>query len=153
MEDKERKVHQKFWYALNESGWLIHHDKVIADHSYDNNTYKKDFLSAMYTSTVFAVVPNSLNINGHFGVSWLEVWYENQDDALYWKELEDMQHAICLAEKNLLLCEIPFCDSKSFHGTKQEIRWKINRNNKIRKKWKLDEIEKELGWGDRDDRV
>lgn len=144
MDERERLIHKKFWYALNESGWITHTEKVIADHSNDHDTFKKDFLSDMYTTTVFAVIPNSLNINGHFGISWLEAWYEYQDDALYWKELEDIQHAICLAEKNLLLCEIPFCDNKSFHGTKQEIRWKINRNNKLRKKWQLDEIEKEL---------
>lgn len=144
MNERERLMHKKFWYTLNESGWIIHHDKNIADHSNDHYTFKKDFLSDMYTTTVFAVVPDSLGINGHFGVSWLEAWYEYQDDALYWKELEDIQHAICLAEKNLLLCEIPFCDNKSFHGTKQEIRWKINRNNKLRKKWRLDELEKEL---------
>lgn len=143
MNERERLMHKKFWIALNESGWIIHTKKDIADHSNAHSTFKKDFLSDMYTTTVFAVVPNDLKINGHFGISWLEAWYEYQDDALYWRELEDIQHAICLAEKNLLLCEIPFCDSTSFHGTKQEIRWKINRNNKLRKKWRLDEIEKE----------
>lgn len=150
MAERERLIRKEFRYALNESGWLSHLDKDIAYFGDDYTTFKKDFLSDMHTSTVFAIVTNDLSMNGHFGVSWLEVWYENQDDALYWEELEDMCHAICLAEKNLLLCEIPFCDNKGFHGTKQEIRWKINRNNKLRKKWQLDEIEKELGWGNKE---
>lgn len=143
MNDQEKEMHRKLRLALWESGWLPvkSENKDIAFDSFDHSVYQKDFLSTRYTSTVFAVLPHELHINGHFGIAWCECYYEYQDRAL------SMKLAINLAEKNLLLCEIPFCDNKDFHGTKQEIRWKINRNNKIRKKWNLDEIEKSLGWG------
>lgn len=149
MNGKELEVNHKLKLMLWESGWLPANGNTEFGFSdSDYLTVKKDFLSKRYTSTAYAVVPDSLSINGHFGVSWVEVYYEYQDRALSWNDLEDMEHAIRLAEKNLLLCEIPFCDNKSFHGTKQEIRWKINKNNKIRKSLCLDEMEKIL-WGKR----
>lgn len=152
MNDKEYDMNRQLRLALWSSGW-IPVNKKDREICFDDNDYdvcKKDFLYKRYETTIFAVMPNKLDINGQFGISWVEGWYEYQERAFSWADLEDMQHAITLAEKNLLLCEIPFCDDTTFHGTPQEIRWKINRNKKVRKKWKLDELEEELGWRNRE---
>lgn len=122
--------------------WLCYDkDKISTTTEYDQ--YSAEFLGNSYSSTVVAIVstiPEHLNLDGHYGVLWLEAVYENErDGCLSWNDMEDMMCAIKNAEENLLMCGMPFTPGYCFHG-----RNKANmkrRNEKLRRLYNLEEKE------------
>ena len=141
MEKKFKYV--DFFHTLIANGWMPTHDEnyVVEE---ELSCFHLTLIAKSYDSKCIAHIaerPNSLMINGHYGVSWLSVEYEYQDRPLTYADLEDMMEAINCAEKNLLAIGIPFQDNKTFHGTQEEIEEKIKRNTELRKQWNIDEIE------------
>lgn len=123
--------------------WLCYdEDKLSTANEYTQ--YAADFLGNSYSSTVVAIIsnlPDHLNLDGHYGVLWLEAIYENErNGCLSYDDMEDMQSAIVVAEENLLRIGMPFTPDYRFHG-----RNKANnkrRNDKLRKMYHLEEKEK-----------
>lgn len=124
--------------------WLCYENDMLST-STDYTQYSAEFLGRSYSSTVVAIIstnPDHLNLDGHYGVLWLEAIYENErDGCLSYDDMEDMQSAISVAEENLLRIGMPFTPDYVFHS-----RNKANmkrRNDALRRKYKMDELEKQ----------
>ncbi len=131
-------------HILSGNGWEWLHSKNrrIGSTGDDYEQYKINILGDMYTSTVIAIVSQrkeDLELDGHYGVLWLEAIYESELPYTF-EAMEDMQHAIILAEENLLKIGMPFTDGYCFHG--KNIARKAQRNTKLRKEFNLEELEK-----------
>ena len=132
-------------YILCHNGWKwLRYDKDMISTTTEYDQYAAEFLGSAYSSTVVAIIstiPEHLNLDGHYGVLWLEAVYENErDGCLSWGDMEDMMCAIECAEENLLMCGMPFTPDYCFHG-----RNKANmkrRNEKLRRLYNLEEKEK-----------
>lgn len=122
---------------LSENGWEWDSD----DEREDCFVYKAKFLG-MYTTTISAFISsnsNHLHHFGNYGVLWLAGEYES--DLPYGaSDMEDMIHAIDLAEKNLLLIGMPFTPDYKFQSNNGNRR---RRNDKLRKMYGLEEKENE----------
>ena len=133
-------------YILSRNGWewLSYESEYLSttDTLYQ---YKAEFLGREYSSTVVALVaahPDHLNLDGHYGVMWLEAIYEcDRDGCLSYHDMEDMQRAIIYAEDNLLKIGMPFTPDYRFHG--KNAANKKRRNDKLRRLYNLAEIEQE----------
>lgn len=121
--------------------WLCYNkDKLSTTDEYTQ--YKATFLGNSYSSTIIAVIsdlPDHLQLDGHYGVLWLEAIYE-YDRAHSYDELADMQSAIIVAERNLLRIGMPFTKDYKFHG-KDAANMK-RRNEKLRRVYDLEEKER-----------
>ena len=141
MKDKFKYV--DFFHKLMANGWMPTYDEnYVVEEAL--SVYHLTLIAKSYESKCVAHIaerPNSIQISGRLGVSWIAVEYEYQDRPLTYSDLDDMMEAINCAEKNLLAIGIPFQDNKTFHGTQEEIEEKIKRNTELRKQWNLDEIE------------
>ena len=130
------------------NGWEWHHyntDWLIKmDDCEDYDQYTLDVLGHSYNSTVRAVVASHskhLIINGHYGVLWLDVAkYECDNCPHSMNDLTDMIKAIEYAEDNLLKIGMPFSPNYRFNGRNKAN--KKRRNNKLRKLYNLDELER-----------
>ena len=133
-------------YILSRNGWewLSYESEYLSttDTLYQ---YKAEFLGREYSSTVVALVaahPDHLNLDGHYGVMWLEAIYEcDRDGCLSYHDMKDMQQAIIYAEDNLLKIGMPFTPDYRFHG--KNAANKKRRNDKLRRLYNLAEIEQE----------
>lgn len=129
---------------LGKNGWELlapgSKETLIDDYS----AYRARFLGKNYTSTVYAIVSaykKDLELDGHYGVLWLEASYEYKQPAFTWNDLEDMEEAIRAAEENLLNIGMPFSKTYRFHG---EDKLKMeSRNEELRRLYNLDELEEE----------
>ena len=123
--------------------WLCY-DKDKLGTADEFTQYAADFLGNSYSSTVVAIIsdiPDHLNLNGHYGVLWLEAIYENiRNGCLSYEDMEDMQSAIVVAEENLLRIGMPFVPDYSFHGRNKAKNKR--RNEKLRRMYNLEEKEK-----------
>ncbi len=133
-------------HILCSNGWVwISYDKDFLSITDDLNQYKAEFLGRTYSSTVVALVssyPKNLKFDGHYGVLWLEAVYENERNNCYgFDDMEDMQCSIIKAEENLLKIGMPFAPDYCFHG--KNIANKKRRNDKLRRLYKLAELEAE----------
>lgn len=144
----ERKTVKKFnpLHILSSNGWKwIHYEKDLLSMADDLDQYKADFLGRWYSSTVVALVATNtdhLDLDGHYGVMWLEAVYENERDGCYsFGDMEDMQCAIIKAEENLLRIGMPFTPDYRFHG--KNVANKKRRNEKLRRIYQMEELEKE----------
>lgn len=105
--------------------------------------FKASFLGNNEVYTVVAVVSmykRDLDLDGHFGVLWLEVSNLENTSCFSVSDLEDMKEALSAAEENLLLIGMPFSSNYNFHGSDPEERARINTN--LRKYYDLDELER-----------
>lgn len=140
--DEKKRV--RFFNTLTQNGWMPIYDKEYkSEDTYA--VYEFTLIAKFYKSRCFAHIAesvDSINIGGHLGVGWVVVEYEYNDRPYGYNDLEDMKEAINCAEKNLLEIGMPFQDNKSFHGSEEEKAEKIKRNNELREKWELEEIEK-----------
>lgn len=136
----------RFFYTLTQNGWMPNYEEQYqGEETY--KVYELTLIGKNYDSRCFAHIAESaesLGVGGHLGVGWIVVEYEYNDRPYGYIDLEDMKEAINCAEKNLLAIGMPFQDNKGFHGTQAEIKEKIKLNTKLRKKWKLDEIEETM---------
>lgn len=129
---------------LGKNGWewvAPGSKEIILD---DYTTYKAVFLGKAYKSTIYAVVAQykkDLEVNGHYGIMWLEASFEYKQPAFTWNDLEDMEEALISAEDNLLCIGMPFCKTYRFHGNRKEIF--KTRNEVLRASYNLDELEEE----------
>jgi hypothetical protein len=133
-------------HILGHNGWeWLHYEKDMLSITTDYDQYKAVFLGGVYRSTVVAIVSTyrkHLELDGHYGVLWLEAVYENERDGCYSiDDMEDMIQAIINAEENLLTIGMPFTKDYQFHG--KNVANKIRRNNRLRRMYKLDEKEAE----------
>lgn len=133
------------WESLqafcSKSAWEWNQDRSIDDT--DHFQYFTANFLVEYNVTVTAVVSDnsdSINLDGHIGVLWLEAEWEN--DWLSYENLECMQYGIILAEENLLRNGVPFTADYKFHGNRA-YQHKLM-NERIRKQIGTDEIETEL---------
>lgn len=120
--------------------WLCY-DKDKLSEADEYTQYKATFLGRTYSSTIIAIIsdlPDHLQLDGHYGVLWLEAIYE-YDRAHTYDELADMQSAISIAEQNLLTIGMPFTKDYGFHS-KNAANMK-RRNEKLRRLYNLDELE------------
>ena len=133
-------------HILSRNGWewLSYESEYLSttDTLYQ---YKAEFLGREYSSTVVALIaahPDHLNLDGHYGVMWLEAIYEcDRDGCLSYHDMKDMQQAIIYAEDNLLKIGMPFTPDYRFHG--KNAANKKRRNDKLRRLYNLAEIEQE----------
>jgi len=147
-EDEKRIMTFNTLHILSRNGWKWHTyitDWLIKmDDCEDYDQYTLTILGSIYHSTVRAVVASHskhLNINGHYGVLWLDVAKYETEPPYSETALKDMITAIEYAEDNLLKIGMPFSPYYEFHG-----RNKANskrRNDKLRKLYNLDELESE----------
>ena len=126
----EEHMHNYFWRVFHSNGWSFCFDKDFsAETKEEHESLYVIVLLEEYQCTITAhVITDSyqLRINGEYGVMWLNVKYEyNDDDGHGWDELKEMEDAIIDAEDNLVAIGIPFCSDYEFHGK--------NRANKKRK--------------------
>lgn len=141
-----RDINSRFFHTLTENGWL----PDFAREDEENDAYSYYVLTLIgqsYQSKCTAVVSTSkdgIDEQGHLGVVWVEVEYENDDRPHHYGDLLDMQRAIECAEMNLLKIGVPFVDNNCFHGTAEEIKVKKALNTKLREEWNIDEIEKQI---------
>lgn len=134
------------WRILTHNGWRWRKYKneylSITD---EYSQYSAEFMGDSYGSIVVAIVSDMkdhLEFDGHYGVLWLEVVYENDRNGCYsYGDLYDMQTAIENAEENLLLIGMPFVPEYIFHG--RNVANKRRRNEKLRKLYDLEALEKE----------
>ena len=117
--DITKYMHNYFWRVFHSNGWS---HKFPADFDRDKeqeDLYEMTILEE-YQCTVTAHVvtdARSLKINGEYGVMWINVEYEyNDEDGHSWSELNEMQDAIIDAEENLVKIGIPFESDYEFHG-------------------------------------
>ena len=82
-----------------------------------------------------------MELSGEFGVLWIECLY-SEDEPYTFNNLQDMLTALVMAEDDLLMIGIPFAAKYEFHG--KNAANKKRRNDALRRKYKCDEIEKEL---------
>ena len=128
-------------HSLCGNGWKW--EKALAEDDYE--VYTLQVLSLMYDVICYAyisVYEKHLKCDGHYGVLWLGVKHEYQDEneSLSESDLRDMLYAFEIAEENLIRCGVPFTPDYKFHG-----RNKANmkrRNDTLRRKLGLEELEK-----------
>lgn len=126
---------------LGRNGWSW----LTEDEHIDYYVFQAKFLGT-YTSTVSAIVSDNVTHLSHhtnYGVIWLEAEYEC-DLPYSVDDMEDMLHAIDLAEKNLLLIGMPFTPDYKFQ---HDQAYRKRRNERLRKMYNLEEREKE-DWDD-----
>ena len=106
-------------------------------------TYTLTFLAISYDVTCYAAVsefPQNLELDGHYGVQWLEFDYEySHNHKAGESDINDMLYGFELAESNLLRCGVPFTPDYKFHG-KNRANMK-RKNDAIRRKLNLAELE------------
>lgn len=125
---------------FTQNAWKWNHLTFNGEHT---TTYTAQFLTE-YNVTVTAEVSDSKNgmrFNGSLGVLWLEASYECEEPYSF-RDLENMQAGIILAEENLLKLGIPFEEGYEFHG--DSIQEKKEMNKKNREKLKIEELEERL---------
>lgn len=134
-------------HILCENGWEWHHynsDWLIKmDDTEDYFQYTLTVLGKGYHTTVRAVVSahsKHLVVDGHYGVMWLDAAKYENDPPYEEHALEDMLTAIEYAEDNLLKIGMPFVPDYKFHGKNKAN--KKRRNDKLRKLYGLDELER-----------
>ena len=128
--DITKYINNYFWRVFHSNGWSV---KYAEDFSSKNreeheSLYEITLLEEYEVTITAHVITDSyqLNINGEYGVMWLNAKYEyNNEEGYSWGELEEMQSAIIDAEDNLLAIGIPFEEKYEFHGK--------NRANKKRR--------------------
>lgn len=136
---------------LGRNGWQFVRSGAKETLIDDYGAYKAVFLGRMYESTVYAVISQykkDLELDGHYGVLWLEAAYEYNHRTFTWNDLEDMEEAIKAAEENLLTIGMPFSKTYRFHGEDKERMER--RNEEVRAIYNLDELEEEalsMEWG------
>jgi len=140
------KKHFDVLHILERNGWKwLCYDNEKLSSTTEYTQYKADFLGNGYSSTVVAIISNieeHLQLDGHFGILWLEAIYENErDGCLSYEDMEDMQQAIIYAEENLLRIGMPFTPDYDFHGG--NVANKRRRNDKLRRMYDLERLESE----------
>jgi len=129
---------------LGKNGWQLLAPGSKETQLEDYSTYKARFIGKNYFSTVYAIVSaykRDLEVDGHYGVLWLEACYEYRQSTFTWNDLKDMEEAIKAAEENLLTIGMPFSKTYRFHG---EDKLKMeSRNEELRRLYNLDELEEE----------
>lgn len=136
MADIYRLLTENGWKWLRYDGW----------NERDTFCFKASF-TGYYEYEILASVACSkvhLNLDGHFGVLWLEVigapdqTFDKYNGPTY-EDMSYMQKCIEYAEVNLVRCGVPFSPSYRFHG-KNKANLK-RRNDATRRKLGLDEYE------------
>lgn len=148
-ESEGRRMNYNALHILCRNGWKWH--SLLSDPLCEDNDeyfcYTNTFLG-LYSTKIRACVSTHIKhlcIDGHYGVLWLEaVEYEN-DPPHSAHDLEDMLYAIELAEDHLLKIGMPFTADYEFRGRNKAN--KKRRNDKLRRLYNLDELEKEAGYG------
>lgn len=129
---------------LGKNGWQLLAPGSKETQIEDYSTYKARFIGKSYFCTVYAIVSaykKDLEVDGHYGVLWLEASYEYKQPVFTWNDLEDMEEAIKAAEENLLTIGMPFSKTYRFHG---DDKLKMERRNEeLRRLYNLDELEEE----------
>ena len=133
------KFHKYSWEKLTHNGW-----KWEQKRSVDIDDYEVFSLTilVMYEVKVYAcisTVPKHLDLDGHYGVMWLEAEYE-YDRPHEISELKEMISGMALAESNLLLIGIPFSPGYKFIDN---VDVKTTLNEKLRKELDLEKQEDE----------
>ncbi len=137
---KERIDIQKMMWS---HGWLLVFDDGIP---VDKNLrqYAKNIIACEYDTLCIVNVcedENGMELSGEFGILWIECLYGEVAPYTY-NILKDMFAALVMAEDDLLMIGIPFAAKYEFHG--RNAANKKRRNNALRRKYKCEEIEKEL---------
>lgn len=135
-------------FILSRNGWeWLSYEKDYLSTTDNLTQYKINILGDAYASTIVALIadhPDHLQLDGHYGVMWLEAIYENdRNGCLSYEDMEDMQSAIVYAEENLLTIGMPFTPDYMFHGTNSEEMKK--RNGELRELYNMDELEEREG--------
>lgn len=124
------------WHQYN-TDWLIKMDDTE-----DYHQYTLTVLGHSYHTIVRAVVAahsKHLRCDGHYGVLWLDAAKYENNPPYEENALTDMLTAIEYAEDNLLKIGMPFIPDYRWHGNAYNKR---RRNEKLRRLYNLDELEK-----------
>lgn len=129
---------------LGKNGWELVRPGSKETLIDDYGAYKAVFLGKTYDSTVYAIISQykkDLELDGHYGVLWLEAAYEYKQRTFTFNDLEDMEESLRAAEENLLTIGMPFSKTYRFHGEDKERMER--RNEEVRAIYNLDELEEE----------
>ena len=143
--DITKYIHNYFWRVFHSNGWSVRFDPDFCAKNREEyeSLYEITLLEEYQCMVTAHVITDAyqLGINGEYGVMWLSVKYEYQDDDGHsWRELEEMQSAIIDAEDNLLAIGIPFEKDYEFHGKNRAN--KKRRNDALIKKLNITEKNK-----------
>lgn len=135
--DITKYIHNYFWRVFHSNGWSVKFDEDFSrqDRERRESLYEITLLEDYEVTITAHVITDSyqLNINGEYGVMWLDAKHEYNDEEGYsWGELDEMQMAIIDAEDNLLKIGIPFEKNYEFHG-KNRVNMKRRNDALIRK--------------------
>ena len=137
---KERIDIQKMMWS---HGWLsLFGDDIPVDKRL--RQYTKSIIAHDYDTTCIVNVCENeygMELSGEFGILWIECLYSENAPYTY-DNLQDMLAALTMAEDDLLMIGIPFAAKYGFHG--KNAANKKRRTDALRRKYKCDEIEKEL---------
>lgn len=139
MDDIFKLLDRNGWEWLRGDGW--NERSTFCFKATFTGYYKYEILASV------ACISDHLDLEGHLGVLWLEVigtpdeTFDKYNGPTY-EDMTHMQECIEFAEANLVRCGIPFSPNYRFHG-KNKANLK-RRNDAIRRKLKLEEIEGEL---------
>lgn len=128
--------------ALGNNGW----EWLRYDPEDDYYKFKCTFSTSyrIIVQACVAINQKHLIVDGHYGVLWCECigypdWTRDESIGFNYSDLKCMQEALIKAEENLLRCGIPFSPEHHFLG--KNVANKKRRNEAIRRKYKLAEIE------------
>lgn len=135
-------------HILCRNGWTWHSydtDPIIkmAAPNDEYFVYTNTFLGWYNTTVMAAVSAHSghLCVDGHYGVLWLSAVDYECNKPYSVDDLKDMIAAIGFAEEHLLKIGMPFTPDYQFQGKNAANRKR--RNDKLRRMYGLDELEKE----------
>ena len=136
---KTTNFHDYAWRVLHNNGW-----QWLEDDQSDYTTFMLTIL-VTYKVNIYARVSmhnKHLQLDGHYGVLWLDAEYEYNDRPLSYTELDEMLYAIEQAEDNLIRIGMPFTEDYKFHSNDGRVRNRLASKNKtLRKKLNLEQQE------------
>ncbi len=136
---REENFHGYSWNRFTHNGWKWEKEMSLDQTDYD--VFSMTFL-VTYEVKVYACVSRvsgHLDLDGHYGVMWLEAEYE-YDRPHSKSELDEMVVGMSYAEDNLLLIGVPFVPDYKFISNETE---KDIINTELRNKLNLEKQEEE----------
>lgn len=137
---KVKKMRPNFMNILTSNGWKF----CGIDTNHDNVEYYELTVLPEYEATIRAEVSDSWKSiiqTGYHGVLSLELSEYEIDMPYSLKDLDDMETGLMMAEDNLSLIGMVFAGNYDFHGRNRAN--KKRRNDALRRKYHMDEWEKE----------
>ena len=132
------KMKQEISRLLTNSGWKLTEANEGKD---DSCIFQKRRDPKVIMQLDIVLTPEALAAYEHYGINCLEIAQYTYDFPLYIDDIRDMQKLIETTEGELLKTGIPFRPNYGFLGPGLERN--LERNISLRKRFALDELERE----------